>query len=452
MPRRRTVLLLLVAFLMVEAYIAITALGDLRHQISTYWTIHGLLWIGYAGTLWAIKQEWWEDGALKIVLPTAVLFRLVLVPAEPSLSDDIYRYMWDGRVQVSGINPYSQPPIFPDLSALKDQWHPLINNPHISTIYGPPAQILFAVVDCIWHSPQAFKAAFVLLDVTTILLLALLLKAHGRPKMWVVAYAWNPLVIVESAHSGHLDALPVMLTVLTAFLWAKRWPVAAWGALAVAAMVKPYALLLAPLLLKKKPLAGGGVFIAVSVGLLIPYLGAGERLVVGLGAYAGAWRFNDSLFAIIDAVMDSSLLNAGSLSSWAKDWLAGWGVYGDHVGDGMAAKIVVGVLLMAIVSSVAWRGKRLMFQFLAITAALLFLAPAVNPWYLTWMVPWLCFLPVPALILWTGLAPLSYHVLSGWAQTGVWSELGILRWVEYVPVFAGLVWHLALWWRSKERV
>jgi hypothetical protein len=118
----------------------------------------------------------------------------------------------------------------------------------------------------------------------------------------------------------------------------------------------------------------------------------------------------------------------------------------------MAAKIVVGVLLMAIVSSVAWRGKRLMFQFLAITAALLFLAPAVNPWYLTWMVPWLCFLPVPALILWTGLAPLSYHVLSGWAQTGVWSELGILRWVEYVPVFAGLVWHLALWWRSKERV
>lgn len=226
-----------------------------------------------------------ERIGLVVVLGFALAMRLVLVGPEPLLSTDVYRYVWDGRVQGAGINPYLHVPADPALAALRDAAiYPKINRADYAvTAYPPIAEMFFFAVTRISDSLLAMRLAMVACEAVIVAVLIALLRRLGRPETAVVAYAWHPLAMFEVANNGHVEVL--MVALLMAGLWLLVAARRTAGAFVVglAAVVKPYAVFVLPAFWRpwdwRAPLA---VAAAIAVCYL-PYLGAGKSVLGFLG-------------------------------------------------------------------------------------------------------------------------------------------------------------------------
>jgi hypothetical protein len=224
---------------------------------------------------------------LIVILGFAVALRIVLVWPAPYLSDDVYRYVWDGKVQAAGINPYRFIPAAPELARFRDTAvFPNINRrTYAPTIYPPAAQITFLLTYIVGGGTVlGTKLAMVVCDLATVGLLVLLLRRLEDDPRKVVVYAWHPLVCWEVAQNGHVDALAIAL-MTGAILAADRSKRAlSGGLLGLATLVKGYPLLLAPAFLRR----GGARFVAALTGaflLYAPYAGVGARVLGFLPTY-----------------------------------------------------------------------------------------------------------------------------------------------------------------------
>ena len=161
-----------------------------------------------------------ERLGLIVILGLAVVMRLLIITDEPFLSTDIYRYVWDGRVQAAGINPYTLVPADPALAHLRDAViYPNINRADYAvTAYPPVAQVFFLAVTRISETLTMMRLAMVACEAVIIAVLIDLLRQLRLPVTAVVAWAWHPLAIWEIAHSGHVDALMVALLMLGVWL------------------------------------------------------------------------------------------------------------------------------------------------------------------------------------------------------------------------------------------
>jgi alpha-1,6-mannosyltransferase len=239
---------------------------------------------------WVWRRRVPVRGALAIIVLVAVAARLAFAMQAPTASDDIYRYVWDGRIGAAGINPYRYVPDDPSLAPYRDEAiFPHINRPGVPTIYPPVAQGVFRLVYAIHPDSVPWtRIAFAGFDLATILALSgLLLRLGLRPER-VILYAWHPLLILELGHSGHVDVVAICFLVLAlrARLGARPWQ--AGFLLACATLTKFYAIIALPALLDPRrrrdprlPLAG-----VVTVALAyLPFLGVGGKVFGYLGGY-----------------------------------------------------------------------------------------------------------------------------------------------------------------------
>ncbi|TMB08399.1 MAG: DUF2029 domain-containing protein, partial [Deltaproteobacteria bacterium] len=166
--------------------------------------------------------------ALALCLVLAAVWRIPLAAAPPRLSTDVYRYVWDGRLQRLGEDPYQVVPDDPAVAHLHTPVTRQLNNGWVPTIYPPGAELFFRAVTAVEESARAMKGAFILCDGLVVLVVLRLLAVAGLSPWWVLAYAWNPLVALEGAGNGHVDLLGTLAVATTA--WAvvrKRRTVAA---------------------------------------------------------------------------------------------------------------------------------------------------------------------------------------------------------------------------------
>ena len=196
-----------------------------RFTMASYLYVFFALFGLYLLAVLVIFRKRDHHACLVLIGGFAILFRLIQVVAPPTLSSDLYRYIWDGRVQHAGINPYRYPPADEALAALRDEAiFPNINRPQAPTIYPPAAQMLFALMYGAWPDSISGTKVFMLLgDLMTMLLLVRLLRQRNVDADRILVYAWSPLVVVELAGSGHLDALmlPFLLGALLALTWGR---------------------------------------------------------------------------------------------------------------------------------------------------------------------------------------------------------------------------------------
>ncbi len=231
---------------------------------------------------------------LVVVLVLALAMRLLLVGEPPILSTDIYRYIWDGRVQAAGINPYVLVPADPTLAHLRDaSIYPGINRADYAvTAYPPVAQMFFLAVTRIGETLTVMRLAMVACEVVVVAVVVDLLRQLRLPVVAVVAWAWHPLAIWEIAGSGHVEALMVALVMLGVWLLLYSRTTAGAVAVALAALVKPYALVVLPAFWRRwdwrLPLAVA----ATAVVCYLPYLGAGRGV---LGFLAGGYLSEEGL-------------------------------------------------------------------------------------------------------------------------------------------------------------
>lgn len=218
---------------------------------------------------------------LTIIFAVAAIARLILLAGPPHLSTDIYRYVWDGRVQAVGINPYSYVPADPALAFLRDAAvYPNINRADYAvTAYPPVAQMFFALVTRICDGIVSMRLALIGCEIIVVATMMRLLRKLGKPPTAVVAWAWHPLAIWEISDSGHVDGLMVALLMLAVWLLVANRALAGALAVALAALVKPYAIVVTPAFWRpwdwRLPLVIFGAIIAC----YLPYLNVGKGVL-----------------------------------------------------------------------------------------------------------------------------------------------------------------------------
>ena len=413
-------------------FLGLALAGDLRPQIGVLW---GLMLPAFAcyGVACYRATRRQAGGALPQILAFAFLFRLTLLWATPNLSDDIYRYVWDGRVQLAGINPYQHAPDAPALADVRDDLYPSINHKEIRTVYPPVAQAFFAAVCLIEADLLVMKVALVACEAAMLLALLKLLALRGLPRERLLLYAWNPLAVIEIAGSGHIDSLAVSLMMWALYLLLSGGKRASAAVLGAAVLSKLVPLLALPVLWRHMArntatwrstwLAPGGRIAMLWFALVVAagyaaYAGAGaSNIADGLRVYLMKWRFNDGAFTLVYELLrepgtpwdDAALERARLLCALA------------------LAAVSVGALIRI--------GDPLRAAFIPLAAHLL-LSPTVHPWYLLWILPFLPFFPSPAWLYLSGASLLAYDVLDGFHATGVWHEAAWVKWVEYGPFVA----------------
>ncbi len=350
-------------------------------------------------------------GGHVLVWVVAVALRLVFLPLEPVLSDDVWRYLWDGHVQLSGVNPYRYAPSAPELMELRTAWHGLINNPDVPTIYPPFAQLAFLAVALAGSTVLQAKLLFLGFDLATGWLLGRVARLTGRSRRLVqLLYLWSPLMVVEVAWSAHLEPLGLFGLVLLLLL--ARAPAGAGVAGALSALVKVAPVAALPPLARRLGWRFAAAFGATALLLYLPYAGAGSALFAGLRTYAEHWRFMEGPFALLEAVLPGP-----RAPRWA------------------AAVAVAGVVAWA-----TWRNVHPERALLWILGAGLLLTPTLHPWYVLWILPLAALRASAPWILLSGLAFLGYFGLDAFQATGVWPQPGWLRLLMWGPVLALLAW------------
>ena len=386
-------------------------LGNLRDALPLFFLFYFCVFLMYLGAVRSSSRlsgyHQNDRGVLFLIVVFAVLFRATLLFSEPSLSDDIYRYLWDGRLLIEGINPYSYVPGSSEIINLRDAQYEFINHKDIGTPYGPLTILIFALSQYIMNSVYFMKIPFILFDCLSIVLIVRILTLSGISKSNVIVYAWNPLVLIEVSGSGHNDSLGIFMLLIAIYGIQQRQR---WNSLigfTLALLSKYFALLFLPAILKSMPKKD---WIFIPVILLAGFLPFAEHLeshVLNILKVGSAWQFNDSLFSLLLFVTNS-------------------------VPVAKAVVFVSMVLLAALVWRSQWPPVK---SAMIMIGGALMLTTTVQQWYLLWIVPFLCFSLNRAWILLTGLVMLSYHVFIRYDADGVWSENLWIKLAIYVPFY-----------------
>ena len=308
-----------------------------------------------------------------IGLVLAALWHIPFLVQPPGADDDVHRYLWDGRVQRLGYNPYIVVPSDPAVSGLHTPETRTLNNPEVPSPYPAGAQLFFRAVTAIHESTFAFKVAFAACEVAIVLLLLAELRRLGQGEHWVLVFAWNPLLVTCVAQSGHIDILGVLLLLVSVAALQRRWRTFAAVAFGLAVAVKLLPIVLTPLYWRRVRVREALLAVLI-VGLLyVPFLHGGSAPTGSLGVFVQRFRFNGPVFATLVRTVSPQVV----------------------AGLAVLVGLVISVWLRRShdensADTFAWP-----------MAASLLCAPVVYPWYLLWLLPFVRSVSTVPLMIWT---------------------------------------------------
>jgi hypothetical protein len=303
----------------------------------------------------------------------AALWHIAFLRLPSGADDDIHRYVWDGRLQRLGYNPYIVVPSDPAVKGLHTPETRNLNNPDLTSPYPAGAQLFFRAITAIHESTFALKVAFVVCDLAIVLVLLDVLRRTQQGAHLVLAYAWNPLLAVEVAGSGHIDIVGALLLVISVAALARSWRAIAAVMFGLAVAVKFLPVVLLPLYWKRVRLRDAALAIAVVTLLYLPFLSHGCVPTGSLGTYVQTFRFNGPVFGVLDRVAPPQVL------------------------AGLAVLVGLAAATWLRSATPQWSPD----QFAWPMAASLLCAPVVFPWYLLWLLPFLTSASTLLIILWT---------------------------------------------------
>ncbi len=401
-------------------YAAALRLPDWRADTPTFLLIFAALYF-FALAAWLVARRAHDDRRVAaIIIVAATIFRLLICVSPPTLSDDIFRYVYDGRLQLAGISPYTYAPNNPHLSKVRDSagYANMGDNRNTLAVYQPVSQVLFAAAAAAGGDQAVYviKGALVLFDLGTVLLILGILRQLRRPPGLAILYAWSPLVVFEIAGSGHIDGLAIFFGIAGVYviLRGRRLTGGALAGLAVATKLLPASLIPA---LNRRPwdwrpalTAVGAIFVTYAPYLVwggspLPFNNASGGLAFNQGLktaliwlVGGPGRAADNVFAVLSGGL---LLGAG-IYFWSR------------------RKSAAGVVRAAF-----W-----------LTGLLIILLPYTVPWYLVLWLPFVALEESAAGVYLAGAVMLSYLFYT----VQPWGLAGWVQPLEFIPFFILLVW------------
>jgi alpha-1,6-mannosyltransferase len=353
-------------------------------------------------------------------LVLAALWHIAFLAIPTGSDDDVRRYVWDGRIQRLGFNPYIVVPSDPAFAGLHTTETRSMNHPDIPSPYPPGAQLFFRAVTAIHESVFSMRVAFVICDLAIVLILLDVLRVTGQGVHWVLAYAWNPLLATEVAGSGHVDIVGALLLLLSFAALLRRWRAIAAVAFALAVAVKFLPIVLLPLYWRRIRIRDAVLAAVVFAGLYVRFLNHGRIPFGSLGNYIQSFRFNDPVFASLERVAIPQVI-------------AGLAVF------------------LGFLVALWFRSKSPTLSADAFAwpmAASLFCAPVVYPWYLLWLLPLARSVSTLPIIIWTVSIIPAYLVWHQRILGRPWVLPGWIVLLEYGSV--GLTGAILLLWRATR--
>ncbi len=374
----------------------------------------GLCFIPYAAVLAFSRSVASKRTLDRAALASALVLGAALLFAPPLLSDDLYRYLWEGRLWLEGFNPYRLSPDDPAVAHLRDELWANINNKPLATIYPPLSQLAFVVAQWLGGEVWTLKLLALLLHAFSVAVVA---RVCTGPTA-ALAIAVNPLLLSEAALNGHIDiACGVALLVAAWALSRHRFAQAAVAACAAVGL-KVVGLIALPLFVRRPRML---VVTALGSALLLAPLGwwrAPVDPISGTGQFAMRWRGNESAFALVDW-LSSSLFDPDLAA--------------------LVARFAVAAVLLGLCAVVVFRRVPPLEGVRALVWAVLLLSPQVHPWYLAWLLPLEVAAGGSAGLVWSAAVLCAYAPLDRWVAEGVWEMPLWLQIFEYSVVALALI-------------
>ena len=383
----------------------------------------------YLAVAWLSLRTKDSQTLLVLGLIFAALFRLSIIFFPPYLSDDIYRYVWDGRVQSAGINPYRYIPADESLAGLRDEKiYPNINRrDYAHTMYPPAAEAAFLLTTRFSESVTWMKAAMVGFETIAVWALVQLLVSFGLARQRVLIYAWHPLAVWEFAGSGHVDALAIAFIALALLSRRQRRETLTGFMLACAVCVKLFPAVLFPALYTRRSWKMPLAFAATILIAYLPYLSVGPVGVLGFlpgyaserGMISGEQFF---LLTVARRLLTAPVPGSAFL---------------------IFALAVLGMLSVWLMRNQRSDDLRYLRNGLIITSAFMVLLAPHFPWYFAWLILFLCFIPSIPVFYLTLASFLLYLTWLGDAPQRVL----MLKTLIFAPALILVL--IVTWWSRK---
>jgi hypothetical protein len=446
------------------SFIALMKLPNWRGaHVITFLACYLIAGLAYTFAVYRLGKD---DPSLKFIWFFAILFQLILLFSSPTLSDDVYRYTWDGHLLNQRVNPYALPVNSPLLDAYDTPLRALVNHDWMASPYLPTTQLVFGIVSrLVPQSILSFQITAVIFNLFTGWVVMRILELVKLPRTYVLVYLWNPLVNIEFAHGAHSDSLMLFL-MMGAFWLVVRSSKQVGGfakqinlygsvlALAAATLTKFLPLLLVPIFFRRWGWKGFVLYVLLIFGVLSSFAyGAGWGLtgpLDGTGIFGATriylqyWNYNSGIYHWLE-VLFSGYQTPGAVPV-------------EIVGETpilMAKAVTTGFLGLAVIGAgwLAWRQKRNILDLLHLSmipfGAYLLLTSTLHPWYVTLVIPFLPFLlsrngePIShQAFIWPWIyfsIAVAFSYITYLDPENLREYIGV-RLVEYVPLYFFLGW------------
>jgi hypothetical protein len=410
-----TGLLVVAGVLMELCYLAFYCVPTGQGEVLLFIAVNVMTFLLLSFLLWRLRKGRApaRKGLVMLIAGFALLFRFTLVPHGVIGSDDIYRYLWDGKVAAAGVNPFAYTPTDPHLSGLATADLPSkVNHPELRSVYPALAQLLFLIAHALFgDSVRGVKLLLTVMDCLTMFFIWRFVRGREEPVIPFLLYAWSPLPILYFALDGHIDALGIPFLVLGLSFLCTRRTVRGALAIGVSALAKLIPLLILPLLFRE--FKGYRRFLIPAIPVLMVLAGAfffyepSWGVVESLTTFGSRWEFNGSIFSITYFL----------------------------TGSNEAAHIVSGVLIALYIGTLALMDRPLLEKVFWGFVGFMLLSPVVHPWYLTWLAALLALRWSPGVFVFLGMSAIANIVVYQYRSYGVWIDQPVILVCEYLPVF-----------------
>jgi hypothetical protein len=414
-----------------------------RPWLTLFWLL-----LGMAGLVFAVNRLR-GTGPLPVVnlLAIAGLLRVLLLPLPPTLSDDILRYVWDGRVAGTGLNPYSLVPDSPSLEPMRDElWREL---PHrgVATVYPPLALAVFSIAARFPAPIIVLKTVLTSADLLGCWFLLALAERRRISRERTLWYLWNPLASLEIAGMGHVDSLGISAAIAAVWLLVGRRSRTRASAVAAAVSVLAKLVPLVGFPLWARVSRRPWIFVAVGGGLVVtaflPVLVASGGMPPGYVEYGVSWEFNGPLFEPLWRLLDFLNVPEGvaSFLDWLKETTGVhdfWNRFYPFVYPQFLAKVILACAALPFFLR-AWRSADPVGGTGAAFGVFLLFSATAYPWYVLWTLPWAALCQQPAWLALSGLVLLSY--IPQFTEMPLMPLVFAAIWV---PFFA-ILWRRSRW-------
>ncbi len=351
-----------------------------------------------------------------IIIILSIILRIISFFEEPLLSDDIYRYYFDGKVLSNYINPYGYPPNSEKLLFLQDELSKKVNHRHMNTVYPPLAQTLFFIGYKTGGGLSGIKLILILFDLGIIFLLYLLLKKLKQPVENIMIYIFNPLIIIEFYGSGHTEPAVAFFVLLSIYFYKSNKKFQSLISVFLSSLIKYYGILISPFFFRKIPWKKK--LLAISIFLAFFIIFFNKNMFNSLVFYQRFFEFNRFLYKHFDIIFSKQISRLICFLIFSSACIYTFFKYKKN-------------------------NKDTTYDYLTFTISIFsiyfFTTPTLYPWYITIIIPLLCFHKRLSLILFSGTVFLSYYILYDYKAIKKWQENYIILLVEYLPFIIFLI-------------